>query len=870
MKKQLTILLYLSYLLAGCSLFKPHNTKSEVQKVTLDTINVVAKKGKSAYHAKPTKIWEIFNTRIALNFDFPSKTANVKEWINLHPYFYQTDSIELDAKSMEIDSVILAYPHSSNILRYNYTDDILKIYFDKQYTVADSICIYLKYKAMPYANSTGGSRAITEDRGLYFINTDNALPGKPVQIWTQGESEANSHWMITIDKPNTRFTTQIELTVPDTMTTLSNGELIKQEKPGFQLRTDYWRMDMPIQAYVAMFAIGKYSIIKDNWRGKEVNYYVEPEYAPYARAMFKNTPEMMEYFSKRTGVPFPWNKYDQVVARDYVSGAMENTTAALFGEFMNQNFREIADNSKEDVVAHELFHEWFGDYVTCESWSNLTVNESFANYGEQLWRQFKYGKTSADELAYNDLQRYIKTSRYSDPQLVRYNYDSHEEMFDGITYNKGGAILHYINSITGDAAFDKSMKLYLTKNALHSAEAHDWRRALEITTGQDWTPFFNQWYYHPGHPVLSINYNYDGKLQKLIVTVTQSQPDSTFTYRLPLKTALFYDNTKTIISWLIDKKTDTFTYEYKNGIKPLIVPDFDHVLPGEIIENKTTNTLLEQFRQCNDFTSKIIALTTATDSVGDSSTECVIDLALNDTIIPIRRTALTLIRAAQNDEYHKKWLNKIQSLAANDPDNSVRAAAMGLLAVWKDTASKSLMIHSLYDSSYAVAGAALEGIKRIDTTLAYSSAKALLGTNPKAALEAQIWSIIGDKSNNEDIALYQLYTIPMNNSTGKYSFIFSLQAYIKGVQNEASFIKALDIYSASTNGISQKHMKSRLVNFIANYAGEIKDALKNSNNEITQKRFDILKTAFKSFIDKEKDNSLKESFQAKYKATFIE
>src|ERR1700761_7818012 len=159
------------------------------------------------------------------------------------------------------------------------------------------------------------------------------------------------------------------------------------------------------------------------------------------REIFRHTPEMIEFFSQITGVSYPWNKYDQVIVRDYVSGAMENTTASLFGEFMNQNAREIADRSNEDVVSHELFHMWFGDYVTCESWTNITVNESFANYGEQLWRAHKYGKAAGDELAYNDLQGYISSAQLNDPQLVRFYYDSREDVFDAISYNKGGAIL---------------------------------------------------------------------------------------------------------------------------------------------------------------------------------------------------------------------------------------------------------------------------------------------------------------------------------------------------------------------------------------------------------------------------------------------
>src|SRR5690606_25883012 len=150
------------------------------------------------------------------------------------------------------------------------------------------------------------------------------------------------------------------------------------------------------QIYALMFAVGKFEIIDDEpWNQIPVNYYVEPEYAPFAQKMFQNTPEMMGFFSEITGVPYPWNKYSQIVVRDYVSGAMENTTASLFGEFMNQNFREIADKNYEDVVAHELFHQWFGDYVTAESWSHINLNESFANYGEYRWRKYKYGDASA-------------------------------------------------------------------------------------------------------------------------------------------------------------------------------------------------------------------------------------------------------------------------------------------------------------------------------------------------------------------------------------------------------------------------------------------------------------------------------------------
>jgi len=125
--------------------------------------------------------------------------------------------------------------------------------------------------------------------------------------------------------------------------------------------------------------------VKDTWRKIAVDYYVEKEFEPYARNIFGNTPEMLEFFSTRMGVDYPWPKYSQVVVRDYVSGAMENTTATIHGEFLYRTKRELIDGNNESIIAHELFHHWFGDLVTCESWANLPLNESFANYSQYLW-----------------------------------------------------------------------------------------------------------------------------------------------------------------------------------------------------------------------------------------------------------------------------------------------------------------------------------------------------------------------------------------------------------------------------------------------------------------------------------------------------
>jgi len=853
--------------------FKGHTqnpVNDSAQHITLDTLTVSAPAGPLVYRATEPRVWDIRNTRISLHFNWTEKTADAREWIRLRPYFYATDSLVLDAKGMHIDSVQLTGKKGTINLDYRYENDQLKIHFGQVYTRTDSIELFFKYTALPYTAPTGGSSAISDDRGLYFVNTDYSIPHKPAQIWTQGETESNSHWMITIDKPNTRFTTQVELNVPDSFTTLSNGAMVKQWKEKNGTRTDVWRMDLPIQPYAVMFAIGKYSVVKKSWNNKEVNYYVEPEYEQFAPYMFHNTPEMMDYFSERTGVPYPWNKYSQVVVRDYISGAMENTTASLFGEFMNQDTREVSDRNSEDVVSHELFHMWFGDYVTAESWSNITVNESFANYGEQLWRSYKYGKPQGDELAYNDLQGYLSASRANDPPLVRFYYDSREDVFDHISYNKGGAVLRYLNNLMGDEAFDKAMNIYLTKNALHSAEAHNWRLAVEEATGQDWNWFFNEWYFHGGHPVLRVDYDYNDTVQKLFVTVTQDQSDTSLVYRLPLNAAVIYDHESSVVDWNITKVKDTFVYVYKKGKRPVIVPDCYNVLPGEVREHKTPAQWLVQYKRTGDFINKKIALAAACRQMSDSSSQALIDLALGDRIPAIRRYLMTQLKNVDIEHYHKKWTEYTVYIATSDSDKLVRAAAFEVLGEWKVTSAKKFMVKALGYSSYALAGAALDALYKIDKDTAYTVAKEIMYNDPKGGLETAVWSIIGKKGADNDIVNYEKRAQYVFN-TKRFLFANSLNDYLKNVKSDASFGRGVDIYTRFIETESLKSYRAALADMLFQVAADQKENEKSDNKDIADKanrRIYVVKAALVKIVASEKNPDNLKEYQKKMKEVF--
>src|SRR3954470_734791 len=419
---------------------------------------------KSSYRGSAEKINDLVHTKLDAKFDFNKSYLNGKVWITLKPHFYNTDSLALDAKGMDIHTVAMVKGNGQTPLKYQYDGWILNIKLDRKYTNRETYTVYIDYTAKPDEVKVEGSAAINDAKGLYFINPRGEEKDKPTEIWTQGETEATSVWVPTIDKPNQKTTEEISMTVPAKFVTLSNGLMVSQKKNADGTRTDTWKMDLPHSPYLFFMGAGEFAVIKDSYKGKEVSYYVEKEYAPVARGIFGHTPAMIAFYSKITGVDYPWAKYSQIVGRDYVSGAMENTTATLHQESANQDARELADdNTWEDVIAHELFHQWFGDYVTTESWSNITLNESFANYSETLWNEYKYGEDHAEAHNYGDMQGYI-ASQSENKDLVRFKYADKEDMFDAVSYNKGGRILKMLRDYLGDSAFYKALNLYLTTN----------------------------------------------------------------------------------------------------------------------------------------------------------------------------------------------------------------------------------------------------------------------------------------------------------------------------------------------------------------------------------------------------------------------
>src|SRR5882724_536518 len=261
---------------------------------------------KKNYRASATKLNDLVNTKLDVKFDYSKSYMNGKAWITLKPHFYPTDSLSLDAKGMDLHKVAIVKDGGATVpLKYDYDGMVLDIHLDKTYKNTDRYTVYIDYTSKPNELKVQGSAAITDAKGLYFVNPTGEEKDKPTQIWTQGETEANSVWFPTIDKPNQKTTEEISMTVPAKYVTLSNGLLVSQKLNGNGTRTDHWKMDLPHAPYLFFMGVGDYAVIKDSYKGKEVNYYVEKEFGPVAKRIFGLTPEMMAFYSRITGVEYP-------------------------------------------------------------------------------------------------------------------------------------------------------------------------------------------------------------------------------------------------------------------------------------------------------------------------------------------------------------------------------------------------------------------------------------------------------------------------------------------------------------------------------------------------------------------------------------
>ena len=755
---------------------------------------------KQTYRAVATKTNNLKHTKLVASFNYEKSQMNGEVWLKLQPHFYPTKTLVLDAKAMDIKEVALMNGTAKTKLSYTYDSLQLQIDLDKTYTAKESYNIYIKYIARPNESKGQGSEAIRDAKGMYFINPLGTDKEKPTQIWTQGETEASSVWIPTIDQTNQKTTQEFYLTVPSKYVSLSNGLLVKQTdlKNGF--REDVWKMDLPHSPYLFFIGIGDYAVVKDSYKGKEVSYYIEKAYEKVARKIYGNTPQMIAFFESKLGVPYPWSKYAQISGRDYVSGAMENTTATLHSDAVQQDARELIDgNNWESTIAHELFHQWFGDLVTAESWSNITVNESFADYSQTLWFEHSQGKDAGAFENFTGLRSYLNSPSDAEKNLVRFFYKDKEDVFDLVSYQKGGRILNMLRHLVGDDAFFASLNKYLTDNKFSNGSAIKLKLAFEAVTGKDLNWFFNQWYFGSGHPYVRIGQKYLADQQKVLVTIQQTQTQNKL-FTLPVGIDVYVNGNRNHYEVWSKNKVDSFYFPAAVAPDNVNV-DNDKILLWAKDESKPIEQYAYQFKHARNFMDRFEAANEAATNLKNSAAKAIIEAAIKDTFHVIRSIALNSYNPSAIDAAME---TQILQIAGSDKVSTVREDAINVLSKINKPIFTPLYEKWVNDSSYTVAGAALAALEIVDSTKAIAIAKQFSTQPLKKRLNAVVTTILTKYGDVEVFDFVAATYSKLNiQSSEKFEMTMPFAQLLIKTKDPVKFKKGIDLIVEFREAIPQ-------------------------------------------------------------------
>jgi aminopeptidase N len=486
------------------------------------------------------RAFDVKSLSVELSFDFDHKAVDATATLVVARRDRAAKTLTLDAVGFILHSVT---DHDGRALEHRYDGDQLFVSLGASAVGAEHT-VRVRYRAVP-------------PRGLYFMLPDEHRPSRPVQVWSQCQDEDARYWIPCHDYPNMRMSTEFIVLAPEGWHVLSNGVLVSKSHAEGTHRQDpakigasgpglvrwHWQQREPHVAYLMTLVAGRFSEIVADTPTLSVRYYVDPGREEDGKRAFGRTPAMIAHFEKRFGVPFAWAKYHQIAVHDFTFGGMENTSATTMTDRILLDARAAIDNSSDDIVAHELAHQWFGDLVTCRDWSHAWLNEGFATFCEHLDAEAKGG---VDEYRYS-LEEHAHGyfgedgARYRRP-IVCSTYNNPIDLFDRHLYEKGGWVLHMLRCELGDELFFGGVKRYLERHRGSIVETRDLLRALEEESGRSLEGFFDQWVFRAGHPELDVKASHDADAGLLTVRVKQKQSVDAVTpqFRFTLELAVVH------------------------------------------------------------------------------------------------------------------------------------------------------------------------------------------------------------------------------------------------------------------------------------------------------------------------------------------
>jgi aminopeptidase N len=643
--------------------------------------------------------YDLQHSRIALRFDLDQKKVIGDVTHTLTMLRDSTSKIVFDSAGLTIQNVTV----NKSPAKFESKDDKLIIPLATAAHAGEKFDVNIRYEGKP-------------TKGLYFILPDKDYPDRPKQVWTQGESEDTRYYLPTYDYPNDRLTTETILTVPASWITVANGKLISVTDAASGMKIWTWKESVPSSTYLITIVAGEFDEVKDTWRGIPVTYYAPKGRGERLSINYNRTPQMIELFSKKLGVDYPWEKYAQSMVDDFVAGGMENSSATTNTSSSLQHPKLAPEylTGQDDLISHELGHQWFGDLVTCKDWGDIWLNEGFATFMETVWSEAHFGKDQAGYERWIAARGWFEQANLFDKPIVRHDFNDSGE-FDGNAYTKGGWVLYMLRHQLGEDAFYRGLKHYLEVNRGKNVVTADLAKAIEEATHTNVDQFFSQWLYGAGAPKFDLSYKYDDAKHEVALTVRQTQKieGRVGLFRIPTEVEITTASGPKLFPITVSGEKDTAIFTLQADSAPLMVL-FDkggHVLKSADF-HKEKKEWLYQLKNATELADRADAVTALGKLKGDEEVVAALAEALrSDKAWGVRANAGDALGRLGGPAASKQLLDALNT--AKEP--WVRNRVVTALANFKDDPAVVAKLNAIAgdDSSYRARAAALQALGRV-------------------------------------------------------------------------------------------------------------------------------------------------------------
>ena len=709
--------------------------------------------------------YDLQHSKIALRFDLDQKKVIGDVTHTLAILREGTSKIAFDSVGLTIQSVTL----NKAPAKFESTASKLIVPLPAVAHSGDKFDVDIRYEGKPA-------------KGLYFILPDKDYPNRPKQIWSQGESEDTRYYLPTYDYPNDRLTTETILTVPASWITVANGKLINVTKTGDDMKTWTWRESLPSSTYLFTVVAGEFEEVKQTWHGEPVTYYAPKGRGDRLLPNFERTPAMIELFSKKLGVEYPWEKYSQAMVDDFVAGGMENSSATTNTSSSLRNPKLIAEfpGDEDPLISHELAHQWFGDLVTCNDWGNIWLNEGFATFFEMVWTESHYPKEQADYERWSAVQEWLgQANLYSKP-IVRHDFDDSSE-FDDNAYGKGALVLYMLRHQIGEDAFYRGLRHYLEVHRGKNVVTADLIKSVEEANHINVQQFFDEWIYGAGAPKFDISYAYDDAKHQIALTVKQTQrvEGRVGLFHVPVDVEITTASGAKLHRLAVSKESETFPLT--SDAAPLMVL-FDK--GGQILKSaefhKEKKEWLYQLKNAAELVDRGEAVQALAKLKNDDEAVAALGAALNtDKAWGLRDIAADALGRIGNAAAGKQLLDALDSNKEPYVRNHI-VAALGSIKDEPKIAAKLLDI-ARDDASYRTRANALQSLGKLKAANALPALVAAVNADsPDDFLRNAALRSLGFLGDDKGVPLLREWSVPGKAIETREAAIASLGRLEKG------------------------------------------------------------------------------------------